>query len=139
MKYKSEKVHKGAELYNINGKRKGNPSQLNCIFTCGHTRIHHIYCTSSQKKEKWKNVSTLTKVLLYTVKCCHSDALIFNLRPRKKMYKSFSMDSMWGSFCSIEYEDLKERKGLVKDKILTLIVIIITKIGINRTGKHNLH
>lgn len=55
------------------------------------------------------------------------------------MYKSFSMDSMWGSFCSIECEDLKERKGLVKDRILTMIVIIITKIGINRTGKHNLH
>lgn len=55
------------------------------------------------------------------------------------MYKSFSMDSMWGRFCSIECEDLKERKGLVKDRILTMIVIIITKIGINRTGKHNLH
>lgn len=63
----------------------------------------------------------------------------FQFKTKKKMYKSFSMDSMWGSFCSIEYEDLKERKGLVKDKILTLIVIIITKIGINRTGKHNLH
>lgn len=94
-------------------ERKGNPSQLNCIFTCGHTRIHHIYCTSSQKKkEKWKYVTTLTKVLLYTVKCCHSDALIFNLRPRKKMYKSLSMDSVWGHFCSIECEDLKERKDL---------------------------
>lgn len=35
-------------------------------------------------------------------------------------------------------EDLK-RKGFVKDRILAMIVIIITKIGINRTGKHNLH
>lgn len=43
------------------------------------------------------------------------------------MYKSFSMDSMWGHYCSIECEDLKERKGLLKDRILTMIVIIITK------------
>lgn len=54
------------------------------------------------------------------------------------MYKSFSMDSMWGRLCSIECEDLKESKGRVKDRILTMIVII-TKIGINRTGKHKLH
>ena len=37
------------------------------------------------------------------------------------------------------YYSRSERKGLVKDRILTMIVIIITKIGINRTGKHHLH
>lgn len=62
---------------------------------------------------------------------------LFKTKKKKKMYQSFSMDSMCGRFCSIECEDLK-RKGL-KDRILTMIVIIITKIGINRTGKHNLH
>lgn len=35
-------------------------------------------------------------------------------------------------------EDFK-RKGPFKDRIITMIVIIITKIGIDSTGKHNLH
>lgn len=50
------------------------------------------------------------------------------------MYKSFNMDSM--QVCSVKSEDLK-RGGLVKNRILT--IIIITKIGINRIGEHNLH
>lgn len=49
--------------------------------------VHH--CRKKKKKEKWKYVTTLTKVLLYTVKCCHSDAPIFNLRPRKEIKEKF--------------------------------------------------
>lgn len=37
-------------------REKENPSQLNRIFTCGHTQIHHIYCTSLQKKKKKRKV-----------------------------------------------------------------------------------
>lgn len=48
------------------------------------------------------------------------------------------MDSIRERFCSIESEDFK-RKGPFKDRIITMIVIIITKIGIDSTGKHNLH
>lgn len=48
------------------------------------------------------------------------------------------MDNIWERFCSIKSEDFR-RKGLFKDRILTMIVIIITKIGINSTGKRNLH
>lgn len=46
------------------------------------------------------------------------------------------MDSIRERFCSIESEDFK-RKGPFKDRIITMIVI--TKIGIDSTGKHNLH
>lgn len=48
------------------------------------------------------------------------------------------MDNIWERFCSIKSVDFK-RKGLLEDRILTMIVIIIKKIGINSTGKHNLH
>lgn len=53
---------------------------------------------------------------------------------KKKMYKSFNI---W-AVCEDVFV-LTERKGLAKDIIVTMIVIIITKLGINRTGKHNLH
>lgn len=97
--------------------------------------VHHC-----RKKKKWKYLTTLTKVLLYTVKCCHSDAPIFNLRPKNKKYtKVLVWTECEDFFCSFESEDWKEREGFVKDRIHTMIVIIITKIGINRTGKHNLH
>lgn len=38
----------------------------------------------------------LTKVLLYTVKCCHSDAPIFKFKTKEKKYTKdlFSKDSM---------------------------------------------
>ena len=97
--------------------------------------VHH-----RRKKEKWKYVTTLTKVLLYTVKCCHSDALIFNLRPRKKKCTKVLVWTVCEDvFVPLSVKIWRREKGLVKDRILTMIVIIITKIGINRTGKHNLH
>lgn len=42
-------------------REKENPSQLNRIFTCGHTQIHHIYCTSLQKIRKVKVSHNLNK------------------------------------------------------------------------------
>lgn len=41
-------------------------------------------------------------------------------------------------FVPLRVKILRE-KGSFKDRIITMIVIIITKIGIDSTGKHNLH
>lgn len=91
-------------------REKENPSQLNRIFTCGHTRIHHIYCTSLQKKKRKVKVShNLNKsASVYSEMAFRCSAFQFKTK-KIKLYKSFSMDSMWGHFCSIESEDWKER------------------------------
>lgn len=56
------------------------------------------------------------------------------------MYKSFSMDSMWGCYCSIECEDFGGEKMTSQGiGFSQWLLLIITKIGIKRTGKHHLH
>lgn len=67
--------------------------------------VHHRRKEKKKRKrKKWKYVTTLTKVLLYTVKMLSFRCSDFQFKTNGgggECTKSFSMDSVWGHFCSI--------------------------------------